>query len=333
MKIQRRSGLLVALVLATLSTPSSLVAQPSDVAKAKSAVAGIRRKVQIRSTVDKTEQPCYVITPEKMTDKPTPLLVSLHTWSGGVEQRDMAMEEGAIAKGWIYLFPHFRGPNQHPDACGSEIAQQDILDAVAWAKKEFRIDKTRVYLTGVSGGGHMTMQMVGRYPEVWTAASAWVGISDMAQWHEKHAETGYGEMLRKSCGGAPGTSKEVDGEYKKRSPLTWLHRAKNVPLDIAAGVHDGHSGSVPIRHSLSAFNALAKANQSTLITENEMAQLSRPKGHLNAPLDSDRVEDATFGRKIYLRRQAGPSRVTIFEGGHEGITAAAIAWLEKHQSE
>ena len=317
------------LLLCVLLATSPVFGQPKDTAESK-APAGNRRKVEILSSVDKTKQPCYVITPDNLSDQPVPLLVSLHTWSGGLEQRNEPIEQMAIARGWIYLFPHFRGPNQHPDACGSEIAQQDILDAVAWAKTEFRIDEKRLYLTGVSGGGHMTMQMVGRHPEVWTAASAWVGISDLAQWHDKHAKTGYGEMMRKSCGGAPGESPKIDREYKSRSPLTWLHRAKDVPLDIAAGVHDGHSGSVPISHSLSAFNELAKANQSTLISADEIAQLSRPKGRLVKPLDGDQVVDETFDRAIYLRRTAGPSRVTIFEGGHEGIARAAIAWLEKH---
>jgi hypothetical protein len=32
-----------------------------------------------------------------------------------------------------------------------------------------------------------------------------------------------------------------------------------------------------------------------------------------------------------LRRFAGKARVTIFEGGHESIPEAAIAWLEQHK--
>jgi poly(3-hydroxybutyrate) depolymerase len=262
-----------------------------------------------------------------------PLLVSLHSWSGDVEQRNQSLEEATIAKGWIYLFPHFRGANQSPEACGSELAQQDILDAVTWAKKNYAIDESRTYLTGTSGGGHMTMLMAGRHPQVWAAASAWVGISDLAKWHEKHAAGRYGGMMRLSCGGAPGTSDEVDRQYRIRSPLTWLANAKDVPLDISAGVHDGHKGSVPIWHSLVAYNVVARANAAPVITDDEIAQLSGPNRRLVSPQDSDRVVDSNFGRTIYLRRQAGLSRITIFEGGHEGITKATIAWLEKHDRE
>jgi len=295
--------------------------------------AGQRSKVLITSSADGTKQPSYVILPAGFDPdgKPVPLLVSLHTWSGNLEQRNAPLEKLAEQRGWIYLFPNFRGPNQHPDACGSQLAQQDILDAVEWAKKKYPIDVRRIYLTGVSGGGHMTLLMAGRHPEVWAAASAWVGISDLAAWHKKHAGSKYGRMMEQSCGGAPGDSKAVDNEYRQRSPLTYLHRAVELPLDIAAGVHDGYSGSVPIHHSLDAFNVIAKAAKANLISAAEIKQLSRPSGHLDQPLASDQVEDATFGRRIFLRRTANKARVTIFEGGHEGIAAAAVAWLERHQ--
>jgi acetyl esterase/lipase len=220
--------------------------------------------------------------------------------------------------------------NRTPQACGSPAACQDILDAVKWVQARYRVDQRRIYLTGVSGGGHMTMLMVGKHPQPWAAASAWVGISDLRTWHDRHAEGKYGQMLRQCCGGKPMTNAEVDRQYRQRSPVTWLHRSLPVPLDMAAGIHDGHTGSVPIRHSLQAFNLVARAAGEMPITEQEMAQLGRRNGRLDKPRPSDRVKDAILGREIYLRRMAGKSRVTIFEGGHEGIAAAAVNWLERH---
>ena len=252
----------------------------------------------------------------------------LHSWSRDGEYRDWDMEQLAERRGWIYLFPNFRGSNQHPDACGSPKAQQDILDAVAWAKVNYPVDEDRVYLVGASGGGHMTLLMAGRHPEVWAAASAYVGISDLAAWHKLHAGDRYGEMLRLSCGGAPGDSPEVDRQFRQRSPLTHLHRAADVALDINTGIHDGHTGSVPIRHSLDAFNVIARAGNYPPITEDEIQQLSRPDGRLEQPRESDLADDPTYGRAIYLRRQAGPVRVTVFEGGHEFLPAAAASWLD-----
>ena len=33
-------------------------------------------------------------------------------------------------------------------------------------------------------------------------------------------------------------------------------------------------------------------------------------------------------RGVLLRREAGPVRVTVFGGGHEGGKAAALRWLD-----
>jgi dipeptidyl aminopeptidase/acylaminoacyl peptidase len=295
-------------------------------------VAGDREKVYVPSSLDGARQPCYLTLPQNLgpNGPAAPLLVSLHTWSGDVEQRDSQMEKEAADRGWIYLWPHFRGPNSSPQACGSKLAQQDILDAVDWVVARYPVDRRRIYLTGASGGGHMAMLMAGLYPERWAAVSAWVGISDLAAWHARHARSRYGSMLRQCCGGAPGESDDVDEEYRRRSPMTWLHRAVDVPLDLAAGIHDGHRGSVPIGHTLQAFNAVARAQGLQGVSDDEIAQLSREGGRLEDPRPGDEVEDASFGRRVYLRRIAGKARVTIFEGGHERIAHAAAQWLSGH---
>ncbi len=290
-----------------------------------------RRPITFTSSIDGAEQPAWIILPENYdpAGPPAPLLVALHSWSFGMEQRHRGIEKAAQQRGWIYLFPHFRGKNNQPDACGSLKAQQDILDAVAWTREHYSIDPQRIYLTGVSGGGHMAMLMAGRHPQVWAGVSAWVGISDLESWHEKHAKGGYGAMLRACCGGAPGDSPEVDAQYRARSPKTWLAGAVDVPLDLGAGIHDGHTGSVPIRHTLEAFNCVARAQGLPEVSEEEMDQLSRPDGRLQKPLPSDLEPDKDFSRAIHLRRTAGKARVTIFEGGHERLDSAAIAWLSR----
>jgi poly(3-hydroxybutyrate) depolymerase len=297
----------------------------------RSASAGERTKVWIASTVDGTRQPSYIILPDgfDLNGSRVPLLVSLHSWSRDLEYRSWKLERLAEQRGWIYLYPNFRGPNEHPDACGSHKAQQDILDAVAWAKEKYPVDADRVYIVGASGGGHMTMLMVGRHPNVWTAASAWVGISDLVAWHKLHAKDKYGRMMRLACGGAPEDGPEVEREYRQRSPLTHLKGAVDVPLDLNTGIHDGHTGSVPVRHTLDAFNVIARAGGHDVIDEQEIQQLSRPDGRLDRPRETDLVTDEAYGRRIHLRRFAGPVRVTVFEGGHEILHDVAVAWLEK----
>ncbi len=71
-------------------------------------------------------------------------------------------------------------------------------------RKTLAIDPQRIYLVGVSGGGHMALLMAGRAPEVWAGVSAWCGISDLAAWHRqtKAAGLSYWQSLEKACGGA-----------------------------------------------------------------------------------------------------------------------------------
>jgi dienelactone hydrolase len=289
-----------------------------------------RRSIEIVSTLDGTKQPSFVFVP-KAYDRAAPavpLLVGLHSWSGDYHQQAPEIMEAANLKGWIYLTPNFRGPNSRPEACGSKLAQQDILDAVEWACREYHIDRDRIYLTGSSGGGHMTLQMVGNHPHVWAAASAWVGISDVLAWHEMHKNDKYGEMLRQSCGGPPGASTAVDEEYRLRSPATHLAAAKTVPLDIGAGIYDGHHGSVPVSHSLRAFNVVAAANGDAPIDDATIEKLSHKRWWTNAPTVEGESLDPMNDRTIYFRRESGLCRVTLFEGGHERVDTAVVPWLD-----
>jgi dienelactone hydrolase len=266
-----------------------------------------------------------------MEDPPRPIVVSLHSWSFGVEQRWPDLEQMVADRGWIYLFPDFRGRNDHIEACGSDVAKQDVIDALDWVQEHYPVDSRHVYVTGVSGGGFMTLAMVASYPSRWTAASAWVPLSDLRAWYDFHAGDQYGEMTRQCVGGDPAADAAVADEMERRSPLHQLANAVEVPLDIGAGRFDGHDGApIPVWHSLAAFNVLAEAVGDSQVTAQEIAELTRHDPHLERPMASDAVSDASFGRRIFLRRRAGRARVTIFDGAHEGIPSAAMAWFEAH---
>jgi dipeptidyl aminopeptidase/acylaminoacyl peptidase len=281
---------------------------------------------EIESALDGVMQPCLLYpAPE---GEAAPLLIFLHTWSTRYDNFDhTAWRQEAAKHGWHMLIPHYRGPNDNPMACASPESLQDVLDAVNWMIENHRVDEKRIYLAGTSGGGHMAMALAAHAPARWTAVSAWCGITDLAAWHRECKAAGwkYAEDIEKVCGGAPGDAPEVDRQLKLRSPLYHLAAAKAVPLDINAGIHDGHAGSVPVHHTLDAFNAIARARGDTPVPAEIIKALSReetPAGPV--------PEDASYGRDLHFRRESGPCRVTIFEGGHEGLAPAACAWLAAH---
>lgn len=282
------------------------------------------------SDLDGERQPLLHWAPKTAADEPTPMLVFLHSWSSDYQQDNSKWLRLCAERNWIWLHPNFRGVNQSPKACGSRYARQDVLDAITFARNRWNVDPQRIYLAGVSGGGHMALLMAGHHPQEFSAVSAWVGPTDLAEWHRFHTTNGepqkYAVMIERSLGGAPGTSAGIDAEYRERSSVFHLQRVADLPVSIWAGVDDGHTGSVPIRHSLTAFNAIAGAHRDPLISETEMSELSTLK-RLTSPLASDLERDQTLGKEILLRRCSGESMITIFDGGHESHPDVALEWL------
>ncbi len=286
-------------------------------------------EVAVTSSADASEQPCLWYRVEG--DKPRPLLVALHTWSGNYKQAggEVRYAQWCIAQDWNFIHPNFRGPNSTPEACGSDLVVSDILDAVAFAKQNSSVDPDRIYLVGVSGGGHASLLLAARAPEVWAGVSAWCGISDLAAWHAHHANPlrKYARDMEGACGGPPGTP-ETDAQYTNRSPVTWLHQAQSkVNLDINHGIHDGVTGSVPFVHALHAFNEVAP--ETDQVPDELLAAL--PSSRTN-PLETYFKEDALYHPEpLRYRKVSGNCRVTIFEGGHEIIHHAALNWLAQQR--
>ncbi len=288
-----------------------------------------QREIQYRSSADGTAQPAMFYAPK--SDQAVPLLVTLHTWSGDYKQDDHEeCLQWCIAKEWAYIHPNFRGPNRNPSATGSDLVIQDIIDAVTFATQQANVDRSRVYLVGTSGGGYTALLMAGRRPDFWAGVSAWVPIVDLVSWYHENKADGdkHWREIADSCGGPPGASKEVDQQYSQRSPITWLKNARSVNVDINAGIRDGHEGSVPVSHSLRAFNKIA--NQPDRLTEEEIAYFVR-KAQVPSHLVQDNSDPSYGNKQPLFRRQSQNVRVTLFDGAHELIPQAAMHWLQQQR--
>jgi len=284
--------------------------------------------VDIPSSLDGKPQPALVDLPADAT-KPVPLIVHLHSWSSRFDSSNNFDEIRAEARqrGWALISPDFRGVNSHPAACGSELAVQDVLDAVTYMKAHARIDERRIYLAGSSGGGYMALLVAARAPHVWAAVSAWVPITDLAAWHEFSAQkkARYAPMME-ACFGHPPTHGHAAQQYRRRSPLFALPLAQGLPVDIQTGIRDGHDGSVPVSHSLLAFNALAApADRIPTKVIESITRDARVPAAFASTSNEQRL------KPVLLRRQSGAARVTIFDGAHEADFPAAVRWLETHR--
>ena len=286
------------------------------------------REIEYPTTADNTLQRALFFDPNP--EQPVPLVVALHTWSGDYRQRHYkAIEEWVREKGWLLIHPDFRGPARRPEATGSELVVKDIVSAVDYARKTSRVDEKAIFCVGVSGGGYHALVMAGKHPELWAGVSAWASISDLKAWYEECTRSGrrYANDVVQSCGGKPGDSAMVDTEYVRRSPVSYLREAKGkVPLQIATGITDGHSGSVPISHSLLAFNEVAEQEDRV---PSETVRIMTEKAEVPPGLQTSRLDESFGAKRPLFERSSATATVTIFKGGHEIIQPAAIAWMEK----
>ncbi len=292
------------------------------------------QSVKYPASIDRSQQPMLVFKAKSKEKRP--LLVGLHTWSGGYKQAggEVVYARWCIEKDWHFIHPHFRGPNSTPDACGSEKVVQDIIDAVKYMKTNHNVDTNRIYLVGSSGGGYASLLMAGRAPDIWAGVSAWVPISDIyAWWKQKDLgkNSTYARHIEKAVGGRPDQKDEALQECVKRSPVTYLQNASGVNLDINAGVSDGHKGgSVPFTHSLYAFNKVVpeKNRINPKRIEEFYEKQALPAGFEKADVDPLYSRKQVVFRKVYKN-----SRVSIFQGGHEIIHNAALNWLAQQRKD
>ena len=284
-------------------------------------------QVDIPSTADGTRQQALFHDPGR--DAPRPLLVVLHSWSEGYLQ-NIGIPYGIFAErnGWVMIAPDHRGPYRRPEATASELAQQDVLDAIAYAKQRARVDPARVYLVGYSGSAMTSLVLAAKHPEAFGGVVAWVPVYDLVAWYEHLQErtpaSHYARDVAASCGGPPVRGSRAAEECRRRSPVAHLASARGrVNVFVGAGIWDH---LVPPDHALRAFNDLA--SPADRIGEEDLAHLARTRrvlAHLAGSGGGPLFEQA--GAEGLLERTSGRATVVLFRGGHDLVYNAGLAWL------
>ena len=283
------------------------------------------RKDSIISKMDGASDVFYYV-PAVVGD-PQPLVVELHSWSNSSSSQNEILAQEVHQKGWNYILPNFRGVNNTVKACCSEFALSDIDQTIDWAIKNLNVDRKRIYIAGYSGGGYATFAMFMKSRHKIADFSAWCGISDLVAWYDQSLErkNKYGpEILL--CTGS-GSSLDVE-KAKSRSPLFWktpVKKRKKSFIQIYAGIHDGHTGSVPISQSLLFYNKIIEdagnkdpkvfaSNEEIQDLLNESEQYSTGK--------------SIQGRAVRFEKKYKNISICIFEGGHYILRKAAIEQLK-----
>jgi dipeptidyl aminopeptidase/acylaminoacyl peptidase len=114
-----------------------------------------------------------------------------------------------------------------------DLEVQDLAAARQWLIDQHIARPDAVFLTGASYGGYLTLQAVGRRPELWAGGLASVAIADWVLMYADQAERlrGYQRAL---FGGTP---QEVPEATRKSSPITYAGQVR-APLLVIQGTHD-----------------------------------------------------------------------------------------------
>lgn len=276
--------------------------------------------IKYLSKADNTLQPMYFYSPQACGA--VPLMVYLHPWSADYRRNDGSVyARWCVENNWAIIIPDFRGPNIRPEACASELVVADINSALDYALANAAIDQRRIYLGGVSGGGHATLVMAGRNQERWAGASAWVPVFNLKHWHEYCSQrpTGYTAQMETVCGGKPGDSPEVDHEYQVRSASHWLNNSIEIPIELVSGMRDE---VIPPSHTLEAFNALVAPEDRFSRDEIDFIVENR---QIPAHLKSAVKQRAVFGdSKILYERKAANVKLLIVDCEHEILSEVML---------
>ena len=219
-------------------------------------------EILIPSTLDQSPEPSLFW--KGPNDSPTPLLVSLHTWSADRHNTVDAALTMARRNHWHLLMPEFRGPNlvtnpRATQACASKLAMQDVIDAVEFVVQKNNVDRDRIFLMGSSGGGHMAMMLAAYRPKFWRSIAAFVGITDLWAWHSDNPN--YSKHIAACCGGAP--SETARAQYEARSPI---HHAQQIAQVRELVIYHGkYDPSVPFTHAVKMFDAINQIDKKSRV--------------------------------------------------------------------
>jgi len=205
-------------------------------AKSGNSVPGADRSAiefEFTSSYDSSVQRAAAYIPAEKD--PRPLIVVAHYYYGN---RFTAQKQGYYEecekRGWYVVCPELHGKNTKGQSSFASLeAQRDIIDAITYMKKNYAIDTSRIYIAGRSMGGMLAQIMAAKYPDVFAAAVAGQGISNLHTWIQ--GSPTYKGIVEKECGVV---YEENPFEYQRRSSRFFSRNFAYVPLILWHGTND-----------------------------------------------------------------------------------------------
>jgi dipeptidyl aminopeptidase/acylaminoacyl peptidase len=201
-----------------------------------------------------------LFAPDKVQPGKHPLL--LHVHGGPITQYNRRWDPSVqywVGRGWVVIEPNFRGSTGYGRAFRNRLngawGYEDMLDNIGgidFAKRRGLINPDKVVAWGGSGGGYATMLLLGRWPELFKAGVALVGVSNFASFPDQTDRIAK-YLIQDILGPRPDNYQL----YVERSPVNYADSIK-APLLIMMGEDDKR---VPAKQGEEMVEALKKAGK------------------------------------------------------------------------
>ncbi|NMB47051.1 MAG: prolyl oligopeptidase family serine peptidase [Firmicutes bacterium] len=243
----------------------ALVATGAVIYQKKRRGEGSQTEMRYESYPSAQDQSLQLFAGFHLPQVPSPLAIYMHGWHGSVKDgsrdkiRQLVM---GIEDTYLWVEPEMRGRGKSagtPDANGWEL--QDVIDAVQFAQRQYPDHSQHpdiVYLLGGSGGGGNVYSLIGKFPDFFSAAVCFCGISDYAAWYEEDQVGEFRDELEVWIGGDPGSRQEA---YASRSGITLVENLLT-PLLIVHGTGDLR---VPVEQADQYMRRAARAGKESLV--------------------------------------------------------------------
>ncbi len=174
-------------------------------------------------------------------DGPFPTIIDIHGGPTAAEMETFSPAGQAwVDHGFAWFSVNYRGSTTFGKAYERAIwgrlgmvEVEDLVGARNWLVENNIADPDSILLTGWSYGGYLTLQTLGRYPDLWAGGMSGIAIADWTTMYEDEAETlrGYQRSL---FGGTPQEKPEA---HAAASPITYAEQVR-APIMVIQGSND-----------------------------------------------------------------------------------------------
>ncbi len=214
------------------------------------------RPVAIRWQNDKfAEDGVLTLPPHYNPARAYPLVLLIHGGPQGASTVDWSARNQAFAAhGYLVFNPNYRGSTNLGDAYERAISRdagdgpgRDVITGIAAVEKSYKVDRSRIAVTGWSYGGYMTSWMIGHY-HIWKAAVSGAALND---WFDDYNVAFYVHTDVPFFGGSPWDPK-FTAMWQAQSPLTYAQQIRTPTLILG----DLGDNNVTITNSFKMYHAL-----------------------------------------------------------------------------